>query len=200
MPAWGCGAGMSVSCVCDLPWLQGSWLVRNDRLVHPLPSTAHHLHRHRPIPLTNPPICSGAVPRTYGVFEPCRCLHACPCQSVRFCHYMFAWTSGGKLKSCRWRCRRRVVMSFVIPFRLPLGCILYMHTLCIPLFKFAEGLLAAVWNYEFDWKRLGMHLSRRSNWLRGSLFISCVFSFFVDKPHQPSFSSAVPWFLYFLFF
>lgn len=33
------------------------------------------------------------------------------------------------------------------------------------------------------------------NWLHRSLFISCVFSLIVDKLLQPSFSSAVPWFL-----
>lgn len=38
------------------------------------------------------------MPHTYGVFEPCGCLSARLCQSVRFCHCMFVWTSGGKLK------------------------------------------------------------------------------------------------------
>lgn len=38
-------------------------------------------------------------------------------------------------------------------------------------------------------------LWERWNWQRRSLFISCVFPFIVGKPLQPSFSSAVPWFL-----
>lgn len=186
MPARGCGAGMSLSCVCDLPWLQGSWLVRNDRLVHPLPCIARHLHRHRPVPLTNPPICSGSVPHTYGVFEPCGCLHACPCQSVRFCHCMFAWTSGGNLKSrppwlpvedagAELWCH----LSFLLG---SLRSVFYICTLnvflCSNLQKICWLLIETTNPAESGWESCTPAVRRLVrmclNWLRGSLFISCV--------------------------
>lgn len=202
---------MSLSCVCDLPWLQGSWLVRNDRLVHPLPCIAHHLHCHRPVPLTNPPICSGSVPHTYGVFEPCGCLHACPCQSVRFCHCMFAWTSGGNLKSRPpWLSVEDAGAELWCHLSFLLGSlcsVFYICTINVFLCSNSKDLLAADWNYESGWKRLGiLHPSRPktcANVLeltpRVTLHFLCS-SFFVDKPHQPSFSSAVPGLLFFYFF
>lgn len=193
MPAWGCRAGMSVSCVCDLPWLQGSWLVRNDRLVHPLPHPAHH---RCPISSNQPThllwICATHLWCVWAVWV-FACVPVSACSVLSLC----IRSSLGDFAGDDADAELRLMMSFVFLFRFSLLCLPYM-------FASLADLLAADWNDEFSWKRLGiLHTSvwrlaqKCSNWLRGSLFISCVFSLFVDKLGQSSFSSAVLWYSFF---
>lgn len=140
MPARGCRAGMSVSCVCDLPWLQGSWLVRNDRLVHPLPHPAHH--HHCPISSNQPThllwICATRLWCVWAVWV-FACAPVSACSVLSRC----IWTSLGDFAGDDADAELRLMMSFAFLFRFSLLCLPYMFA------------------YEFSWKRLGfLHASR----------------------------------------
>lgn len=87
-------------CVCDLPWLRVSWLVRNDRLtLSRTPSPT------RPTPLPYPTHPSALERRQ--IFRPVLCVYACvcacarACQPVQFCHCLTGCITGGAQENSR---------------------------------------------------------------------------------------------------
>lgn len=204
---WVCVRPVSVTCPGFV-----SWLVRNDRLA---------LSRNPPISRPTPfvyPAHPSALERRQ-IRRPVLCLRhvgvcvrACARQSVHSCHGRSGWTSEGAQKISR----RAFVASVIsapnakaepgerkqvcFPFSAHIVraetqvCLLKMHV-------WWENLLAAGRDFVFRWNWFRFHPAVKRlvwkcwNWLHRSLFISCVFSVIVDKLRQPSFSSAVVWFL-----